>query len=229
MGACASPVRPAHSRTARLENKSMITIIILAAGASRRMGFPKQLLQLDGKPLVWRVANEACHSAADQVLVVTGAYANEVENALCGLPIKTVYNARWDEGQAESVKAGVAAVKKDSSAVIFLPADQPFVTAELLNSLIQVYKTGPASIVAPVFHNCRGTPVLFDLKWRKELLSLAGDCGARKLLNDFPFEVDYIAVDEECLLLDADTPEEYEVLKKLWEARKDGASEQTKN
>lgn len=193
------------------------------------MGSPKQLLQLEGKPLVWRVAEQACHSAADQVMVVTGAYACEVERALCGLPVKTVYNPRWAEGQAESVKAGVAAVKGDRSAVIFLPVDQLFVTAALLNALIQVYKTGPASIVAPIYNDCRGTPVLFAPKWRGELLSLAGDHGARKLLDDFPQEVEYVAVKDVYLLMDADTPDEYEMLNKLWKTRRSMSSEQSQN
>lgn len=199
----------------------MISIIILAAGASRRMGLPKQLLPLGDKPLVWQTACQACHSKADQVLVVTGAYASQVEAALCGIPLKIVYNPSWAEGQAESVKAGVNALEQQSKAAIFLPADQPFVTAELLNRLIEAYNAGQASMIAPVYNNCRSTPVLFDLKWREEILSLTGDHGARKLLDTFPGEVTYIPVDEECLLMDADTPAEYEALKKLWGARKD--------
>ena len=203
----------------------MINIIILAAGASRRMGLPKQLLLLGREPLVRRTACQACHSKADQVLVVTGAYASQVDDALCGMPLKTVYNPNWAKGQAESVKAGVKAAQQQSRAVIFLPADQPFVTAELLNRLIEAYNAGPASIIAPVYNNCRSTPVLFDLKWRQEILSLTGDHGARKLLDAFPGEVTYIPVNEECLLMDADTPEEYAALKKLWEARMDVAGE----
>lgn len=219
MGDCVWAARLVPSLIVRLGSESVIAIVILAAGASRRMGTPKQILPLSGRPLVWWTASQACASEAHQVVVVTGCKAAEVEAAVAGLPVTVTYNPDWQEGQAGSVKAGLNAVRRECRAVMFLPADQPLITPEFLNSLMESYRRRGAGIVAPEYRGMRGTPVLFDLKWRSAILGLDGDQGARKLLEQFPEEVEYVTVTEKLLLLDADTPDEYQALQELWAGR----------
>lgn len=214
--------QPAPFPIVRSENSMMVSIVILAAGAARRMGACKQLLPLGGRPLIWQTAYQACQSDAAEVIVISGAYADQLETALVDLPVKTVYNPYWSKGQAESVKAGIAAVRREAKAVIFLPADQPLITAEFLNTLINVFRTGPSSIIAPVANGRRGAPVLFDLqKWKEYFCELSGDQGARRLLDKFPDEVEYITVQDKTILWDADTPEQYRLLQKVWTDRKE--------
>ncbi|MCX7781519.1 MAG: NTP transferase domain-containing protein, partial [Negativicutes bacterium] len=92
----------------------MFSAVILAAGASRRMGTPKQLLPVGGRPMVRRVAEAVCRSQVAEVIAVTGAYAEEVGKALKGLPVKIAFNPAWAEGQSGSVATGVKALSGEA-------------------------------------------------------------------------------------------------------------------
>ena len=202
----------------------VVSIIVLAAGEAKRMGKSKQLLMLDGKPMVWWTVSKACGSQAAEVVAVLGSYSDQVKQELQGLPVKTVYNPLWGLGQAESVKAGLRAVRPDAKAVIFLPADQPLITTALLNQMIEAYRKGAGSIVVPTCGDRRSSPVLFGLKWDMEILKIHGDQGAKKLLDRFSEEVAYIPVSDCSLLMDADSPEDYRNLQEVWKSRKDETS-----
>ncbi|HWQ62441.1 MAG TPA: nucleotidyltransferase family protein [Negativicutes bacterium] len=196
----------------------MIAAIVLAAGAARRMQEPKQLLPLAGRPLVWHAAAAACRSAADDVVVVTGARREEVAEAVADLPVRPVFNRDWRLGQAGSLRAGLAAVRPGTRAVVFLLADQPLVTTALLDSLIDAYRAGGGTIAVPTAGGRRGTPVLFALaRWRQGLMALAGDTGARELLVAHPDEVISVPVPDERVFLDVDTPADYEEIVRVYE------------
>lgn len=197
----------------------MVGAVILAAGQAKRMGQAKQLLPLGGKPLVWHVASQACAAGLQQVVAVTGAYAAEVAQALAGLPVGIVHNPDWATGQAASVAAGVRALGP-VKAVLFLLADQPLVDAALVNSLVSAYRQGGASIVAPSCQGQPGNPVMFDLAvWRDALLALSGDEGARRIVRVNSDSVRWVEVIDPAVFLDADTPEEYQRLCRIWQSR----------
>ncbi len=197
----------------------MIAAVVLAAGAARRMGRPKQLLPLASRPLVWHVVTAACRSVADEVIVVTGSRRQAVASAVAGLPVRLVPNPDWRSGQAGSLQAGLRAVSPGVRAVIFLLADQPLVTPALLDSLASAFQKGGGSIVAPVAGGRRGNPVLFDLdRWRQQLMTLAGDAGARAIIAAHPEQVTAVAVVDEAVFFDVDTPAEYEEIKRLYDA-----------
>ena len=197
--------------------------VILAAGGSKRMGRPKLLLPLGGKALIRHVADEACRSELQQVTVVTGAYAAQVEEALAGLPVRIVHNELWADGQSTSVRKAVESLPDGRGAVMFLLADQPFVDSTLINALIDTYRQTAASIVAPVWRQRRGNPVLFDLAtWRDELLRLTGDEGARRIVAANETAVRQLEMTDGDVFFDADTPEDYERLQELWADRAAG-------
>jgi len=199
----------------------MIIGVILAAGQAKRMGQPKQLLPLDGKPLIWQVAAAACRSELDQVLVVTGAYAAEVELAVTGLPLEVVHNQSWESGQSHSVVTAVLAAPAEAAAMLFLLADQPLVDEELINTLVRTYRRTGAAIVAPYWKNRRGNPVLFDLgAWCPALLQLTGDAGAKSILERNEASICRVQLSSGDAFQDVDTPAEYEAVGKLWHQRK---------
>jgi molybdenum cofactor cytidylyltransferase len=196
----------------------VIAAVVLAAGAARRMGRPKQLLPLAGRSLVWHVANAASRSVADEIIVVTGARQAAVAAALAGLPVRLVANSRWRSGQASSLITGLKAVGPEAAAVIFLLADQPLVTPALIDALIAAYRAGRGSIVVPVAGGVRGNPVLFDLAlWRPALLALGGDAGARAIIAAHPEQMATVPVADGAVFTDVDTPADYELIQRLYE------------
>jgi len=203
----------------------VIAAVVLAAGAARRMGRPKQLLPLAGRPLVWHVAAAACRSTVDEVIVVTGARQAAVAAAVAGLPVRLVPNPRWRSGQASSLKSGLNAVSPGTGAVVFLLADQPLVTPALLDSVAAVYRAGDGSIVVPVAGERRGNPVLFALEnWRRQLLDLTGDTGARAIIAAHPERVVTVPVADETVFFDVDTPADYEEIIRLYQTIHSGGA-----
>ena len=199
----------------------MVTGVILAAGQGLRMGAPKQLLELGGKPMVCHVATAACHAAFDKVIVITGAYAADVTTALEGFPLELVYNEEWAQGQSTSVKKAVKSISAETQAVVFLLADQPLIPTQLINSLLQAYQDTNSSIIMPRALHQPGNPVLFDLKsWRSALLQLSGDEGARQIIRQHQTAVHYVELSEGQVFLDVDTPLEYSRMIKLWQELK---------
>ncbi len=179
--------------------------VILAAGKSERFGAPKVLLDWSGKPLVRRSAEGALQAGLETV-VVTGAHDREIRAALEGLPVQIVANTRWEEGQSTSLQAGLAAVGNAGS-VIFLLADQPFASAEVLHALLDAHQRTLAPVIAPRVNGRRANPVLFDQVTFTDLENVRGDQGGRAVMTHWP--VTYVDVDDARLLVDIDTPEDY--------------------
>ena len=188
----------------------MIIGIILAAGAARRMGKLKQLLPLAEKPMVWHVASAACRSHLAAVRLVTGAESAAVSDAVLDLPLSVIHNPNWCQGQSTSLIAGLQGLPPGADAVLFMLADQPLVTPELINSLIAAFEASGKSIVCPVHDGQRGLPVLFSLrKWQNALNTLTGDQGARSIIAAHPGEIGQVAVESPELFEDVDTPDDY--------------------
>ena len=188
--------------------------ILLAAGESKRFGQPKQLLDWKGKPFVRHVAETALHAGLSPVIVVTGSNAEQVEKAVTRLDVTIVRNENWQGGQSASIAAGVKALPKNTGASIFLLADQPQIPVEILRALVETHAQNLPAILAPlVLEEKRANPVLFDRVAFPDLLQLTGDVGGRALFGKY--KVEYLPWHDEALLLDVDTPEDYERLKNL--------------
>jgi molybdenum cofactor cytidylyltransferase len=188
----------------------MISGVILAAGAASRMGKIKQLLPLGPRPMLWHVAAAACQSQLAEVLVITGSAAELVAAAINDLPLRIIHNPDWQQGQSSSLHAGLLSLQPTTKAVLFLLADQPLVTPELINSLIDQWRCSGKTIICPSFEAKRGNPVLFDLAaWRNDLEQLDGDQGARRILAAHPEAIGYLPVATDEIFLDVDTAADY--------------------
>jgi molybdenum cofactor cytidylyltransferase len=180
--------------------------IILAAGEARRFGRPKQLLDYKGQPFVRQAALSALASGLSPVVVVTGAYANEVEAAVQDLAVIRAYNEQWQSGQSSSIRAGLHRLPVETGAAIFLLADQPQVRTPILRALIERHARDLAPIVAPLVNGQRANPVLFDRVTFPQLNTLSGDVGGRAIFPQVP--VTYLPWHDESLLIDIDTPQD---------------------
>jgi len=170
----------------------MIPAVVLAAGAARRYGCPKQVLLHGGRPLV-RVAVEAALGAGcTPVFVVVGAHADVVRRAIEALPVRVVPNPGWDEGMASSIRGGVEQVSRDpdAKAVLLLPCDLPHVDVDTLRRLLAAASVrGEPGLMsaACVYAGTVGPPAVFPRSRFARLLALEGDRGAKEiLLEDGP-------------------------------------------
>jgi molybdenum cofactor cytidylyltransferase len=192
------------------QNHPQIAGIILAAGAASRMGQPKLLLPWKGETLIHKAAQTALDALLNPVVIVTGAGAQEITDAVKGLPVSIAHNPDWQTGQSTSVRAGIRALPASTQAVIFLLGDQPFVTAELIHALVKTYLQNHSVILAPFIGKQRANPVIFDRSIFNELCQLEGDAGARSIFKKYPPEA--MPWSDERILFDIDTPEDYKKL-----------------
>lgn len=203
------PAAAADPRFSRSENLRF-GAVILAAGASTRMGAPKQLLPFEGKPLLVRAVEAALGSPAWPVVVVLGANAEKIQPALARYPVLIADNPAWAEGMASSIRAGVTTLQQFSrhlDAALLALCDQPAFSTETINQLVATYRAGNRSIVAARYAGRLAAPALFGHEHFSTLAHLTGEAGARALLNDDPERV--TALDLPALAVDLDTPEDF--------------------
>ncbi|MEQ1798240.1 MAG: nucleotidyltransferase family protein [Lacibacter sp.] len=190
-------------------------VIILAAGASSRLGSPKQLLIYSGAPLLQHSIEVAQLSDARSVIVVLGANADLINDELKASTVKIVINSQWKEGMASTIRYGLQTLLElnpQTEAVVLMVADQPFVTAELLNNLIDVNRKEQRSIVACKYGTTFGTPVLFAKRFFPELMELTGDVGAKGLVRKYMNDAAFVVFQKGTI--DIDTMEDYQSLSK---------------
>lgn len=192
---------------------NMISAVILAAGMSTRMGSPKQLLKLGDRTLIRIVTENVLASSVDEVLVVTGYLEHQVSDAIKDLPVKTLINPRYEQGQGTSLAVGVKALNVHTSAFLVFMVDQPFITASLINTVVGEFKKRSCLVLRPVYNDQPGHPVIFSYDLSDRLKQLEGDEGARQVLKKLGNKVDYFPVRDQAAIFDIDTPEIYNSLK----------------
>lgn len=188
-----------------------IGIIILAAGESKRMGSPKQLLQIEGKSLIHRTAEIALATDCYPVVMVIGANKPQIAPEIVDLPLTIIDNPMWHEGMSSSVKIGLAGVYmtyKEVEAVIILVCDQPYLSVSLLERMVEIYTTKKPRLIACRYGEELGVPALFDRTLFEELLDLKGDKGAKPVLMKHLDEAHILQF--EAGSIDLDTPDEYQ-------------------
>ncbi len=185
-------------------------ILILAAGSSSRLGQPKQLVKLGGRPALHITISNAVGVAGHAVTVLLGAQAREMTYLLERSPASWVINRSWEEGMASSIRAGVAALPSGSEAALILLGDQVAVTSDDLKRLISAWNGADAVIAASQYERHVGVPAVFPAFCFPELASLRGDQGARSVLERNRDRV--IRVPMPNAAIDLDTPEQLAAL-----------------
>ena len=188
-----------------------IAIVILAAGASKRMGTPKQLLSWDNTTLIEHVIQTAVSVSAKEVVVVLGANHNVLSDKIKHYPITLLYNDDWKLGLGSSIATAVNYFKKlmpNIDGLLFMLADQPFIVSDYLKAMIQSFFVDDKQILATSYDDGKyGVPVLFDNFYFNELSKLNDDHGAKLLLKKYKSHV--TALTPPKLNVDLDTLEDY--------------------
>lgn len=187
--------------------------VILAAGGSTRLGVPKQGLTWRGKSFIENAVQCGLDAGLQKIFVVTNnAYSQYIHNDFL-LKIHLINNPTWQSGQSTSVRLGVQSLPSNIGGAVFLLCDQPHIPAQLVRALIDRHAEVRAPIIAPSVAGKRANPVLFDRSTFSDLLSVEGDKGGRILFAKYP--VEYVPWNDESILLDVDTPEDYARLREL--------------
>jgi len=191
---------------------SKIGAVILAAGMSKRMGKPKLLLPLHGTPLFHYALKASIYHSLDPIVLIAGPYIETMRK----LPhefrqIEVLYNPNYATGMASSLKLGMEAMKGRVDAAIIFLADQPFVPAEVVQTLIEEYKKTRKEgirIVRPAYEGIVGHPILFDAELFSAFDSIAGDQGGKPIIQAHQDRMKIVSFDHSMWGRDVDTPED---------------------
>ena len=186
-----------------------IGAVLLAAGQSRRMGGPNKLLaEIEGVPMVARVAQRLLASRARPIIAVLGNKADEIDRALGKLPVERVRNPDFAEGLSTSLRRGIAALPPDLDGALVCLGDMPLVTGRHVDRLLAAFNPLEGrAIIVPTRRGKRGNPVLWAKHFFPEMTQIAGDVGARHLIGEHAELVAEVEMDDDAILVDIDTPE----------------------
>lgn len=206
--------------------------IILAAGTSSRMGNGrhKLLLLLNDRPVLTHVIEAALASKARPVLLVLGHQAEQVReriaDAVDSPDITILENPDYAQGMSTSMKLGIQTLlsygykkfeEREIDSALFLTGDQPLISAQIIDTVIETYRKSGKRIVAPLYDGQRGNPVLFDASFFAELLEVTGDEGGRGVLKRHADEVETVEIGDAAASYDVDTWEAYQQVVELWD------------
>ncbi len=189
----------------------MIVPIILAAGASPRMGRPKALCDFDGRTCI-ELALDACREASlAPPIVVLGFQAETIRRRVPFGEATVVLNQRAERGQTSSLKAGLTALPDRTEAFLLYPVDVPLVSAAELRLLLAAWhaRTGDQRVFIPSHNRRRGHPALFHAELRDAFMRLPDESPARAVIDASPDRISYIECETPSVLMDMDTPEDY--------------------
>ena len=187
----------------------MVSAILLAAGESKRMGKPKQLMPLGKSTVLEQAIDNLLNSKVSKVIVVLGYRAEEMIKVVAIKPVKIAINRAYHQGMGTSIVTGLNLVDDGAQAVMLALADQPFIDSETINRLIDESFNHDKGIAIPVYQGRRGHPIIFSMKYKGELLKLKGDIGGRQIIKQHPDDVLEVAVDSEGINIDINSLSDY--------------------
>jgi len=212
--------RPRVVEVVDAHDELMISAIVLAAGRSQRIGVPKLGLKLRGKSLLEHVIDNALASKVSEVIVVLGPETAHLRPIFEGLSrVKVIENRQPDQGQSSSLRLGLQCISQQAQATLFLMGDQPLVTPDIINALINKYSQSRGPIVAPLYQGQRGTPVLFDRSLLGELMAVEGNKGGREIVEKYKDSMVTVSFESPLVGSDVDTWEDYLTLRRLLEGK----------
>jgi len=184
--------------------------VVLAAGESRRMGKPKQLLPFGDETILERVVDALLGAGVGEVIVVLGHLAEHIRVVLGDRPVRVVINESYREGMLSSVQCGVRAIAASQNAALFALGDQPHIESHVVSEVIQAYRSGEAGMVIPRYRGKKGHPIIINLlRYRAAILQLPVHVGLNALMQEHADDVRFIEVSTEDIIRDIDVPEDY--------------------
>ena len=184
--------------------------IVLAAGESRRMGQPKQLLPFGKGTILERVVDTLLTAGVGEVVVVLGHLADPVRAVLGNRPVRAVVNPEYRQGMLSSVKCGVHAIGAGYDAVLIALGDQPHIEGAVVSEVMRAYRDGDAGIVIPHYGDKKGHPIIINLqRYREAIANLPEDAGLNVLMQEHAGDVRLIDVATEDIIRDIDVPDDY--------------------
>jgi molybdenum cofactor cytidylyltransferase len=190
-----------------------LSILILAAGNSSRLGYPKQLIEFEGQTLIERIT-EIALTVSEDILIILGGNADMIKPKLERFEdtVSTVFNPDWQQGMGTSIRVGVEKLADKSDLILILLSDQPFISKVLLQNMMQVFANSQNPIVSCVYKKALGVPMLFDKTMFPELLNLNGERGAKSFLSHYKNSISMVDFPQG--VFDIDTIEDVEKLKR---------------
>lgn len=195
----------------------MICPVVLAAGLSSRMGVQKLLLPFGGKTVITHIVDQLLAGSLGEIHVVVGHQAERIGAELSGRAVSIVKNPNYKSGMLSSVRCGLKSLPEKCRAVMVVLGDQPTITDELINQMVQSFEATEKTILVPLYNNKRGHPIIFSKHYRDEILTQFDDVGLRGLLQAHPDEVSELKVTTSAVLCDIDCPQDYKKALALFE------------
>jgi molybdenum cofactor cytidylyltransferase len=191
-------------------NKRVVAVV-LAAGKAERMGRLKQLLPFGQKTVLETVVDTLLATSVAEILVVLGHRAEDVQAVLSGRNVSSTVNPNYEKGMFSSVLCGLDTLPQDADGMMMLLGDQPQIRASVVNAVLDRFQVTDKGIVIPEVQGHRGHPVIIDIhRYGPAIRSLDGAEGLKPVVRGFPDDTEIVRLDDESILRDMDTPEDYE-------------------
>jgi len=187
-----------------------VAAVVLAAGRSQRMGRPKLTLPWGRTTVIGQVVSTLRQAGVEEIVAVTGGDRAAVEAALRGLPVRTVFNPRYADGEmSRSVQVGLRALPSEVEAALIVLGDHPQMQAEVVRAVVAAWQRTKALLVFPSYAQRRGHPWILGRSLWPEALALRPPLTLRDLVAAHAADAEYVPVDTDSVLRDLDTPEDY--------------------
>lgn len=187
-----------------------IWAIVLAAGKSSRMRRPKMLIPIRGKTMIETVIDNVLKSSVKKIVVVLGAYSNDIARQIKHLPVITCFNENYTKGMLSSVQCGLSFLPQNYKAAFIIPGDQPMIEPKVIDNMILSYRNNQKGIIIPVYKGERGHPVLIDRKYRIAIDDLDESRGLRMLSEIYAEDVLEMETDSPGILKDFDNETDFQ-------------------
>lgn len=188
-----------------LVSRGIVSAIILAAGESKRMGKPKLLLRFGSSTILEQTADNLLNSKVDEIIVVLGYKAQVMKRLIADRLLTIAVNGNYLKGMGTSIATGLRVISDRTQGVMLTLADQPCISSQTINRIIEAFIAHNKGITIPVYNGRRGHPIVFDIKYKDELLRLKGDIGGREIIDRYPDDIFEVAVSCEGICTGIDT------------------------
>ncbi len=201
--------------TSKQSSQIRVSAVVLAAGKSERMGGANKLeLKINGQALIQHTVQMLMGSAVNEIVVVIGHQASMIQHLLTDLPVQLVYNQDYEQGQMSSVHKGLASLTEECDGIMICLGDQPLLQSSDINQLIDAFAhRRRGSILVPTYGGQRGNPIILAYEHRNSILSSGRNLGCKQLIEKNPDLVCTVEMENDHVLIDMDTPKDYEEVK----------------